>query len=86
MQKPNKQTQNGIAYSARQALEVFRLNWKGFLGIHITVNLLSLLVLTPLFSLLMGWLLLASGHPALTDEDILKIIAYLRTLRANSTP
>jgi disulfide bond formation protein DsbB len=25
------------------------------------------------------------GNPALTDEDILKIIAYLRTLRANAT-
>ena len=26
------------------------------------------------------------GNPALTDEDIRKIIAYMRTLRANSTP
>jgi len=27
-----------------------------------------------------------SGYPALTDEEIVKIIAYLRTLRANATP
>ena len=52
-------------------LETFRLNWKSFLGIHITVKILSLLVLTPLLTLLLGWLLLASGHSALTDEDIL---------------
>jgi glycerophosphoryl diester phosphodiesterase len=55
----------------RQVLEAFRLNWKLFLGIHIAVNVFSLLVLTPLVTLLMGWLILISGHTALTDEDIL---------------
>lgn len=55
----------------RQVLEAFRLNWKLFLGIHLTVNVFSLLVLTPLVTLFMGWLILASGHTALTDEDIL---------------
>ena len=55
----------------RQILEAFRLNWKLFLGIHIAVNVFSLLVLTPLVTLLMGWLILISGHTALTDEDIL---------------
>jgi glycerophosphoryl diester phosphodiesterase len=54
-----------------QILEAFRLNWKLFLGIHIAVNIFSLLVLTPLVTLLMGWMILISGHTALTDEDIL---------------
>jgi glycerophosphoryl diester phosphodiesterase len=57
-----------------QVLETFRINWKPFLGIHITVNILSLVVLTPLITLIMGWLILASGHKALTDEDILFFI------------
>ncbi len=55
----------------REVLLAFRLNWKLFLGIHIGVNVFSLAVLTPLVSLLIGWLILASGHTALTDEDIL---------------
>jgi glycerophosphoryl diester phosphodiesterase len=57
-----------------QVLETFRTNWKPFLGIHIAVNILSLVVLTPLITLIMGWLILASGHKALTDEDILFFI------------
>jgi len=63
--------QNSTLQGARQVLEAFRLNWRLFLGIHIAVNILSLTVLTPLFTLLMGWLILASGNKALTDEDIL---------------
>lgn len=55
----------------RRALAVFRLNWKQFLGIHIVVNGLSLLVLTPLLAVVLGWIVLASGQTALTDEDIL---------------
>ena len=52
-------------------LAAFKSNWKLFLGIHVAANLFSLLVLLPLFSTLMGWLILASGDVALTDEDIL---------------
>lgn len=54
-----------------QVLEVFKLNWKTFLGIHLAVNIFSLVVLTPLLTMVLGWLLLASGQTALTDEDIL---------------
>ena len=63
--------EKGILQGMRHVLEAFRLNWKLFLGIHIAVNVFSLAVLTPLVSLLMGWLILMSGHTALTDEDIL---------------
>jgi glycerophosphoryl diester phosphodiesterase len=52
-------------------LEIFKLNWKAFLGIHVAVNVFSLLVLTPVFTTVLGWLVLASGQTALTDEDIL---------------
>ena len=55
----------------RRILEIFRLNWKPFLGIHLAVNIFSLLVLTPLLTMVLGWLVLASGQTALTDEDIL---------------
>lgn len=68
MTRPSK---IAVLQSARQVLRAFRLNWRLFLGIHISINILSLLVLTPVFSLLMGWLILASGHKALSDEDIL---------------
>jgi len=54
-----------------QILEIFSLNWKPFLGIHLAVNAFSLLVLTPLLTMVLGWLVLASGQTALTDEDIL---------------
>ena len=63
--------EKGILQGMRHVLEAFRLNWKLFLGIHIAVNVFTLLVLTPLVTLLMGWLILLSGHTALTDEDIL---------------
>jgi glycerophosphoryl diester phosphodiesterase len=66
-----EQPQKGVLLAARQVLSAFRLNWKLFLGIHIGINAFSLLVLTPLVTLVMGWLILASGHTALTDEDIL---------------
>lgn len=52
-------------------LETFRLSWRLFLGIHISVNVLSLVVLTPLVTLVISWLILTSGDAALTDEDIL---------------
>jgi len=66
-----EQQNSGVAHAVSQVLVTFRHNWKQFLGIHIAVNVLSLVVLTPLVTLLMGWLILASGHTALTDEDIL---------------
>jgi len=67
-------TQIDYLRGARRILETFRLNWKLFLGIHVAVNVLSLVVLTPLITLILGWLILASGHKALTDEDILFFI------------
>lgn len=54
-----------------QIFRTLRFNWKLFLGIHLAANGFSLLVLTPVFTFLMGWLVLASGSGALTDEDIL---------------
>ena len=68
---PESKTKNEALRAIRQIIDAFRLNWKLFLKIHIIVNVLSFLVLTPLLSLVMGWLVLASGHSALTDEDIL---------------
>ena len=61
----------GALQAGKHVLRAFRRNWKLFLGIHIGVNFFSLLVLTPIFSLLMGWLILVSGYRALSDEDIL---------------
>ena len=66
-----KQANKGVLRGIHEVLKAFKLNWKLFLGIHIVVNIFSLLVLTPLITLLIGWLVLASGHTALTDEDIL---------------
>lgn len=57
--------------ASQRILEIFKLNWKAFLGIHVAVNVFALLVLTPLFTTVLGWLVLASGRTALTDEDIL---------------
>jgi glycerophosphoryl diester phosphodiesterase len=64
-------TTSDVQRAIRQVIEAFRLNWRLFLSIHIIVNVLSILILTPLLSVLLGWLVLASGHTALTDEDIL---------------
>ena len=63
--------QIGTLDRARQISRAFRLNWKTFLGIHIAAHLVSLLVLTPLLTVILGWLVLVSGQTALTDEDIL---------------
>ena len=65
------QANKGVLRGIHEVLKAFRFNWKLFLGIHIAVNVFSLLVLTPLITLLMGWLILVSGHTVLTDEDIL---------------
>jgi len=60
-----------VLKATRPVLTAFKLNWKSFLGIHIAVQFFSLVVLTPLATLMMGWLILASGQTALKDEDIL---------------
>jgi glycerophosphoryl diester phosphodiesterase len=56
---------------ALEALKRFRQCWKLFLGIHISSNVISFAILMPLYTVLTGWLVLASGNVALTDEDIL---------------
>ncbi len=50
---------------------LFRKHWKQFLAIHLAANLLVFAVLGPLLSLVVGWVVLASGDAALTDQDIL---------------
>ena len=52
-------------------LELLRLRWRQFLLIHLLATAVSVLVLTPVYTLLSGWLILASGSAALTDQDIL---------------
>jgi len=69
-----EQSRIGVLQEVREVIEAFSLNWKLFLGIHVVVNVLSLLVFTPLFTVLLGWLVLTSGQVALTDEDILFFI------------
>ena len=66
-----KRSFDGVLQGTQQVFDVFKLNWKLLLAIHIIVSILTVIVLTPLFSLVLGWLVLASGHTALTDEDIL---------------
>jgi glycerophosphoryl diester phosphodiesterase len=58
----------------RPVLKLLRTHWKQLLTIHVAANVLSLLVLTPLYTALLGWLVLASGDVALTDQDILLFI------------
>lgn len=60
-----------VGQIAREVLRAFQHSWKAFLGIHIAANLSLAFVLFPIFTLLTGWLILASGTVALTDEDIL---------------
>jgi len=74
LKKLIEQPQISVLQAAQQILRAFRLDWKLFLGIHIAVNVFSLLVLVPLFGLIVGWLLLASGNSVLTDEDILYFV------------
>jgi len=61
----------GILQGTHEVFDAFRLNWKLLIGIHIVVSILTVMVLTPLLSVFSGWLVLASGQTALTDEDIL---------------
>ena len=63
--------QFGYLQEINRILEIFRLNWKTYLGIHLVISVFSVLVLTPLLTMILGWLVLASGQTALTDEDIL---------------
>ena len=44
-----------------EILSTIRRRWRIFLGIHIAANLLSLAVLTPLYTLLTGWLVPGIG-------------------------
>jgi glycerophosphoryl diester phosphodiesterase len=67
-------------HAVRQILRSFGLNWRKFLEIHISASVISLVILTPFFSLVMGWLILLSGNRALTDEDILFFAISLRGL------
>jgi glycerophosphoryl diester phosphodiesterase len=62
---------DGVSQGSQQVFDAFKHNWKLLLAVHIIVSVLTVIVLTPLFSLVLGWLVLASGHTALTDEDIL---------------
>lgn len=57
--------------TSRQIRVAFKRSWKSFVGIHIAVQIFSVAVLTPLTTLMMGWLVLSSGQKALKDEDIL---------------
>ena len=68
---PGNKIKNELRQAIRQVIATFKLNWRLFLSIHIFVNIFSILVLAPLVSLLLGWLVLASGQTVLTDEDIL---------------
>lgn len=68
------ETKTDVLRTMYKVFEAFKLNWKLFLGIHVVVNVLSLFLLTPLLSVLLGWLVLTSGQTALTDEDILFFI------------
>lgn len=61
-----------ISEIARETLGAFLRGWKTFLGIHVAAHIISLAALAPLYTLLGGWLILASGQAALTDQDILK--------------
>ena len=68
------ETKTDVLRTMYKVFEAFKLNWKLFLGIHVVVNVLSLFLLTPLLTVLLGWLVLTSGQTALTDEDILFFI------------
>lgn len=50
----------------------FRAHWKLFLALHLGANLFVAAVFGPLLSGVIGWLVLASGDAALTDQDILR--------------
>lgn len=57
--------------AAARLLACFRRHWRQLLAIHVAANAFSLLLLTPVYVAITGWLVLASGDAALTDEDIL---------------
>ncbi len=54
-----------------EAFKQLRRHWLLFLALHVTASLIVALLLGPLLSLLLGWLVQATGDVALTDEDIL---------------
>lgn len=61
-----------ISEIVRQSVAAFLRDWKTYLGIHVAASVISLAALAPLYTVLSGWLILASGQAALTDQDILK--------------
>ncbi len=54
-----------------QAFSQLRRHWGLFLAVHVLASLIVALLLGPLLSVLLGWLVQATGDVALTDEDIL---------------
>jgi len=58
----------------RESARLFRASWRKLLLVHGLLTLASVAFLGPLLTALMGWLVLASGDVALTDEDILFFI------------
>ncbi|MBT8040092.1 MAG: glycerophosphoryl diester phosphodiesterase membrane domain-containing protein [Gammaproteobacteria bacterium] len=51
-----------------------KANWRPFLVIHLAVSFFVLVVLTPLSAILVRMLVLLSGDPALSDQDILLFV------------
>ena len=67
-----------IAREFGQALAQLRRHWGLFLTLHLVASLIVALLLGPLFSLLLGWIVQATGDVALTDQAILS--AFLSPL------
>lgn len=51
-----------------------KANWRPFLAIHLAVTFVVLVLLAPLSALLLRLLVLLSGDPALSDQDILYFV------------
>ena len=51
-----------------------KANWRSFLVIHLAVSFFVLVVLTPLSAILVRMLVLLSGDPALSDQDIVLFV------------
>ena len=57
--------------STRGLLGQLAANWRPFLAIHLAVVFVVMVLLSPLSALLLRLLVLLSGDPALSDQDIL---------------
>ncbi|MEE4172941.1 MAG: glycerophosphodiester phosphodiesterase [Xanthomonadales bacterium] len=64
-------TSRDLQATVGQALGQLRRHWGLFLSLHVIASLIVALLLGPLLSLLIEWLVQATGDVALTDEDIL---------------